>query len=463
MSTDKPLCFVLMPFGKKPDPTGGPLIDFDVIYQTAIKPAIIESGLEPIRADQEQGIGIIHKAMFERLLLCEFAIADLTTANANVFYELGVRHAGKSNTTLAIYANTQPIPFDLNFIRSLPYDIGENNSFEAPQANALKEQLLAKLKVLQQNALTSQAPDSPIFQLIEDWTPSEISHVKTDVFRDRATLQEDRRGELISARAMPAPQGITRLEALEEVFKQDGWVDIGSAVDLFLSYRAFSAWQNMITLFEGFPIPFQHQIMLREQYALALNRRASTNEAQSGDRESAIDVLERVIKEQGNSPETLGLLGRIFKDQWSEQASIGGRKARVALNKAISAYKLGFESDWRDYYPGINALTLMFLSGDQKHLEEMAKLLPLVKYAVERNMAKQKPSYWDHATVLELAIIENNEQAIDQTLDLLLEIDNVEAWCYQTTKNNIEKLRDALIERNEDCTLLDEVIQELEA
>ena len=53
MSTDKPLCFVLMPFGKKPDPTGGSLIDFDVIYQTAIKPAIIESGLEPIRADQE--------------------------------------------------------------------------------------------------------------------------------------------------------------------------------------------------------------------------------------------------------------------------------------------------------------------------------------------------------------------------------------------------------------------------
>jgi hypothetical protein len=31
--------------------------------------------------------------MFERLLLCDFAVADLTTANANVFYELGVRHA----------------------------------------------------------------------------------------------------------------------------------------------------------------------------------------------------------------------------------------------------------------------------------------------------------------------------------------------------------------------------------
>jgi len=461
MSTDKPLCFVLMPFGKKADPTGGPLIDFDVIYQTAIKPAILESGLEPIRADQEQGIGIIHKAMFERLLLCEFAVADLTTANANVFYELGVRHAGKSNTTLAIYGNTQPIPFDLNFIRGLPYDIGANNNFKEEQAAALKEQLLAKLQVLQQSYRTAQAPDSPVFQLIEEWTPSEISHQKTDVFRDRALLQEDRRAELITARAMPEQQGIETLQQLENIFKTDGWVDIGSAVDLFLSYRAFSAWQNMINLYQDFPAPFQHQIMLREQYALALNRRASSTDRQNGDRENAIDVLEKILKEQGNSPETFGLLGRIYKDQWSELKNEGGRKARVALNKAISAYKQGFESDWRDYYPGINALTLMYLSNDTKHLEEMNKLHPLVKYAVERNMSKQEPSYWDHATVLELAVLENNEQTIDQSLDNLLEIDNVEQWCYQTTKNNLEKLRKALFERNEDCTLIDEVIQEL--
>ena len=38
-------------------------------------------------------MGFIHKPMFERLMLCPFAIADLTTANPNVFYELGVRQA----------------------------------------------------------------------------------------------------------------------------------------------------------------------------------------------------------------------------------------------------------------------------------------------------------------------------------------------------------------------------------
>ena len=63
------------------------MIDFDSIYQDLIAPAINEAEFEPLRADEEMTGGIIHKPMFERLILCEYAVADLTTANANVFYE----------------------------------------------------------------------------------------------------------------------------------------------------------------------------------------------------------------------------------------------------------------------------------------------------------------------------------------------------------------------------------------
>jgi hypothetical protein len=49
--------------------------------------------METLRADDEMAGRIIHKPMFERLILCEYAVADPTTANANVFYELGIRHA----------------------------------------------------------------------------------------------------------------------------------------------------------------------------------------------------------------------------------------------------------------------------------------------------------------------------------------------------------------------------------
>ena len=72
----KTLCFVLMPFGQKPD-ADGRTIDFDAVYEEFIKPAIEAADLESIRADEEVVGGIIHKPMFERLLLCEFAVADL--------------------------------------------------------------------------------------------------------------------------------------------------------------------------------------------------------------------------------------------------------------------------------------------------------------------------------------------------------------------------------------------------
>ena len=62
MPEQDPLCFVLMPFGKKKDPGGGPEIDFDSIYKEAIRPAIEAAGMEPIRADEELagGLSLIH-------------------------------------------------------------------------------------------------------------------------------------------------------------------------------------------------------------------------------------------------------------------------------------------------------------------------------------------------------------------------------------------------------------------
>ena len=94
-----PLCFVLMPFGRKTD-AAGRVINFDSVYQKIIAPAVERAGLEPIRADEEKIGGTIHKPMFERLMLCHYAVADITGANPNVFYELGIRHALRPATTV---------------------------------------------------------------------------------------------------------------------------------------------------------------------------------------------------------------------------------------------------------------------------------------------------------------------------------------------------------------------------
>ena len=58
-----PLCFVLMPFGKKAIPSGA-TVDFDAVYEELIAPAIHAAGMEPLRADEEVTGGVIHKPMF---------------------------------------------------------------------------------------------------------------------------------------------------------------------------------------------------------------------------------------------------------------------------------------------------------------------------------------------------------------------------------------------------------------
>src|SRR5712692_1132856 len=162
-----PLCFVLMPFGTKADPNGL-LIDFDSVYQQLIAPAICDAQLEPLRADEEMSGGIIHKPMFERLVLCEYAVADLTTANANVFYELGVRHAVRPWSTVLIFAGGTRLPFDIAPLRGLPYAIdpsGKPSNVEPTRAG-----LAARLNVAKQQA----QGDSPLFQLLDGLQPPDI-------------------------------------------------------------------------------------------------------------------------------------------------------------------------------------------------------------------------------------------------------------------------------------------------
>jgi hypothetical protein len=55
----KPVCFVIMPFGKKKD-VDGKTIHFDIIYREFIYPAIEAAKMEPVRADEETVNGIIH-------------------------------------------------------------------------------------------------------------------------------------------------------------------------------------------------------------------------------------------------------------------------------------------------------------------------------------------------------------------------------------------------------------------
>src|SRR6516164_7442187 len=220
-----PLCFVLMPFGKKAD-ADGRVIDFDAVYNQLIKVAIEAAGLESIRADEEVVGGIIHKPMFERLLLCEFAIADLTTANANVFYELGVRHAVLPATTVLLFGGATHLPFDVALLRALPYQIDGSGKPGDPAASA------KALSTLLTKAREQTANDSPIFQLLEGYP--DIKRLKTDVFRDRINYSTEVKNRLAEARR----GGLDAIRAIEAEMPRIADLESSVVIDLFLSYRA---------------------------------------------------------------------------------------------------------------------------------------------------------------------------------------------------------------------------------
>jgi len=432
-----PLCFVLMPFGLRSDGRGA-WIDFDAVYVQLLMPAAQEAGLEPVRADEELLGGLVHKSMFERLVLSDYAIADLTTANPNVFYEMGVRHAVRPYSTVLVGADLEGIPFDLAPDRILPYDLegGRPRDVERDRATIVRALRAAR----------DAATDSPVFQLIDDLPVPQIDRLKTDVFRDQAVYSTRTKARLARASAADA----AAVRAVEEELGPLADVEPGVLVDLLLSYRATGAWEEMCRLAEALPEPLRRAVLVRRQYGFALNR--------AGRRDEAEAVLEEVLEEHGPSSETLGLLGRVYKDRWQETAEQAPLRAAGYLDRAIEAYRRGFEADWRDAYPGVNALTLMEVRDPGGSRQQT--LLPVVRYANERRVNAGVADYWDHATRLELAVLARDQDVALAAARAALAVVR-EHWEPRSTAGNLGVIRAARAAAGEAVAWAEEIETQL--
>ncbi len=422
----KPLCFVLMPFGKKQH-ASGMIIDFDAVYADLIKPAIQAADLEPLRADEEVTGGIIHKPMFERLILCEYAVADLTTANANVFYELGLRHAVRPASTVLLFAaGSGQLPFDVAPLRGIQYKLAPDGK----PADSVSDVGIIAARLVEAR---KKPADSPVFQLVEGFP--DIQRLKTDVFRERVEYSARVRDMLGQARKKGK-------DAVIEVEKTIGPIrdaEAGVVIDLFLSYRAVAGWEQMISLVAKMSPELVATVMVQEQLGLALNR--------AGRGDDAEEVLLNLLERRGASSETYGILGRVYKDRWDAAVREGqSALARGLLDKAIGAYLKGFEADWRDAYPGVNAVTLMELKDPPD--PRRTTLIPVVAYAVDRRIAAGKPDYWDYASKLELAVLAKDEAvAMDSLGNALAAVR--EAWEPKTTARNLRLIREGRGRRGE--------------
>jgi len=443
----KPLCFIIMPFGKKKDPASNREIDFDIIYEQYIKPSVEKAGMEPIRADEEKIGGVIHKPMYERLILCEYAVADLTTANANVFYELGVRHVVRPSTTVTIFAKGFNLPFDINFLRSKPYDLNEKSELSNLEDN--KNSLVADLKRLKKDKQT----DSPIYQLLAGIKfKNNLTIEQTEAFKnqvDEINKKKIRLMKILNSKDRTE----NKIKLVSKIKEEIGTInedEIGISIKIIFAYRTLEAYGDIVEFIEKMPQYIQNITVIQEQYGLSLNRIGRSQES--------IEVLENLIKRNGPSSETLGILARIYKDRYVyHKKNNETLQAISSLDKAIETYLLGFETDTRDYFPGVNAVTLMNIKGD----ERVHNLAPAVLYATESKIKTKTPDYWDYATVIELTVISNDTKRALEYLGKVMTLP-FNPFERKSTIGNLKLIIDKKKNDGEDIKWIKEIAEELE-
>jgi hypothetical protein len=111
--SDNDTCFVVMPFAL-------PLGDH---YRLIYEPAITKAGLKAVRADDDIfATGKIIDQVWSGISAAKVLVAELTSRNPNVFYELGLAHALQKPVVL-VSANELDVPFDVRHIRVIYYDV----------------------------------------------------------------------------------------------------------------------------------------------------------------------------------------------------------------------------------------------------------------------------------------------------------------------------------------------------
>ena len=122
-TASKPQVFVVMQFSDA----------FNALYTDVVRPTCEQFGLKAIRADDIYKSGLIINDITRSIEEAAVIIADVTTDNPNVFYEVGYAHGIKKETILLSDRTREKLPFDVSGFRTLFYDntIGGKNDVEA--------------------------------------------------------------------------------------------------------------------------------------------------------------------------------------------------------------------------------------------------------------------------------------------------------------------------------------------
>jgi hypothetical protein len=150
-----PECFAIMPVSTPPDLAnryGGDLDHFTHVYDHLFKPAIAKAGftaLPPVTKGSE----IIHADIVKKLETASIVLCDMSLANANVFFELGIRTALNRPVVLVRDEHLQKVPFDTALINHHSYSSSLSPWLLQAEIDALANHLLSSIQQGEGNSL----------------------------------------------------------------------------------------------------------------------------------------------------------------------------------------------------------------------------------------------------------------------------------------------------------------------
>ena len=410
----RPHAFVIMPFGKKKGGDGA-VYDFNAIYSQLIKPALEMAGFEAFRADEEATSGDILTDMFQELLLADLCIADMSIDNANVFYEIGIRHAFRKRGIVHIQAGRAYMPFDVFNVRTIPYHITP----EGVPDPAFLEKDKAVISRVTRNTWASnvEAVQSPIFNLLDGLTEPDRRTLQTPLatgfwreyneWKERITVaqRQKRIGDIL----------LLTDEIRNPLIKEDAIAEAGLALkNLGRNELALTQYRK------GLEINSKNLTFRREE-AFNLNRLGRVDEA--------IIKIESLLTDFPKDTETVAYLGRIYKEMWHESWKwLPEKELRLKtafesyhwLLKSFQTYLKGYRLDLDEYYPGVNALTLGTIlvsladqfedkSQPDPEIQSVRDLLPDLRgsllFALETKAQNEMADYWTLISLAELRVL----------------------------------------------------------
>ncbi len=394
--------FIVMPFGIKEG------IDFNSVYHDLIKPALLDVGLEPFRADEEILPGDIRADMFQELLMADLVVADLSIDNANAWYELGVRHGLRARGIVQIRrTGSNRIPFDVCVDRTLHYHL--QDGVPDPQFLTADRALLGKVAL---ETLQSQRsrPSSPVYQYLPnlqepDWKSLRVKNA--DDFWQRHEQWESR-VEVARKNNRPGDILVLADEAPSYALRLEGYRTAGNAL-ISVGQFAYALEQ-----FEKALAINPEDLVSAQKKGIVLGRLGKTALAEQW--------LKDLSNKHPRDAETWALLGRLEKERWialwrkdgagNEQMKEDAACESEQLQEAIRAYRQGFIEHPESYYAGINALTLSFLLrhllDENKEDEELTAMIGGVRWAVTSDLTREtanKKNYWARVTMADLEVL----------------------------------------------------------